>query len=146
MQKKERFKPFSAVFLILRREGEILLLRRYNTGWQDGHYSVIAGHLDGGETTKQAISREAKEEANIDLKIENLKVVYVMHRRKLDREYFDVYLTADKWEGEIRNLEQDKHDDLSWFAYDHLPDNLLPEVKLALKNIENGTFYGEFGW
>ena len=50
-----RFTLRSAVYLLLIKENQILLLRRFNTGWQDGKYSVPAGHLDGGETVKQAM-------------------------------------------------------------------------------------------
>ena len=146
MTKKEQFKPFSAVFLVLIHEEQILLLRRYNCKWLPGYYSVVAGHLDGGETAKQAIIREAKEEANIILKQEDLKVAHVMHRSRSNREYIDIYLTANKWEGEIRNMEPEKHDKLDWYPVNKLPDVFLPEVKLALENIENGISYGKFGW
>lgn len=42
---KERFKVVPAVYLVLRRGEGVLLLRRANTGYQDGKYSLIAGHL-----------------------------------------------------------------------------------------------------
>jgi 8-oxo-dGTP pyrophosphatase MutT (NUDIX family) len=62
---KERFKLIPAVYLILRRNDEVLLLRRANTGYQDGKYSLIAGHLDGDELATEGMIREAKEEAGI---------------------------------------------------------------------------------
>jgi 8-oxo-dGTP diphosphatase len=37
---KDWFKIIPAVHLILIREGHVLLLRRYNTGYEDGNYSV----------------------------------------------------------------------------------------------------------
>ena len=45
----ERFELRSAVHLLLIRGGQVLLLRRQNTGYEDGNYSVIAGHLNGRE-------------------------------------------------------------------------------------------------
>ena len=50
----ERFKMRVAVHLILEHNNEFLLLRKYNTGYEDGNYSVIAGHLNGNETIKEA--------------------------------------------------------------------------------------------
>ncbi len=42
-----RFKALVAVHLFLIRDEQVLLLRRYNTGYADGQHSVIAGHLNG---------------------------------------------------------------------------------------------------
>ncbi len=46
---KERHAIVCAAHLLLRREGEVLLARRFNTGWEDGNYSVPAGHVDENE-------------------------------------------------------------------------------------------------
>ncbi len=146
MSKKEKFKPYAATYLVLIKDGQVLLLRRFNTGYQDGNYSLIAGHLDGGETAKQCIIREAGEEAGVKVSPEDLEVAHVMHRLSPDREYFDIYLRTEKWTGEITNMEPEKCDELKWFNMDGLPDNMLPEVKLALENINKNVHYGEFGW
>ena len=61
----KRFKLIVAVHLFLLRNDEIILLRRFNTGYEDGNYSLIAGHIDGNEWITNAIIREAKEEGNI---------------------------------------------------------------------------------
>ena len=62
---KERFKLIPTSHLILIKDNKILLSRRFNTGYEDGKYSVVAGHLDGNETFIQAMVGEAREEAGI---------------------------------------------------------------------------------
>lgn len=146
MSGNEKFRPYAAAYLVLIENGRVLLLRRFNTGYQDGNYSLVAGHLDGGETTTQCIIREASEEAGITISPGDLEVVHVMHRLSPDREYFDFYLRAEKWTGDITNMEPDKCDELGWYSMDDLPTNMLPEVKLALENISKNIFYGEIGW
>ncbi|WP_338115076.1 hypothetical protein [Paenibacillus ehimensis] len=46
---KEWFRVHSAVYLLLVRENKLLLLRRTNTGYEDGKLSLVAGKIDRGE-------------------------------------------------------------------------------------------------
>ena len=142
----ERFRPYSAVYLILIRDGKILLARRFNTGWCDGSYSLIAGHLDGGETVTDAMIRGAKEEGGIVIAPEDLQVVHTMHRNSEDREYIDFYLVAKQWKGEPKVMEPDKCDDLEWFPLDDLPENTVPCVRDALLAYRSGATFSEWGW
>ncbi len=135
----------SAVHLFLIEGDRVLLNRRCNTGYEDGKYSVPAGHLDGGEEVKAAAIREASEEIGISLAPEDLEVVGVMHR-KSDDERIDFFLTAHRWSGEITNREPEKCDDLAWFPLDQLPPNFVPYVARALKNAQSGRWFDSFGW
>lgn len=134
-----------AVHLLLTREGKILLLRRFNTGYEDGNYSVVAGHSDGNEDVKSAMIREAREEAGIEITPNNIQFASVMHR-KLDDERIDFFFAADSWEGEIANMEPEKCDDLSWFEIDNLPYNIIPYIKQAIENYINGVQFDIYGW
>ena len=69
-----------AVHIFLLRHNQVLLLQRAHTGYADGKYRVVAGHLDGGERMTQAAIREAHEEGGIALRPADLTVVSVMHR------------------------------------------------------------------
>jgi ADP-ribose pyrophosphatase YjhB (NUDIX family) len=139
------FKVVAAVHLFLIRDGQVLLLRRFNTGYEDGQYSVIAGHLDGGEEVTTAMRREAREEAGIEIVPENLRVVGVMHRKSTE-ERIDFFLTATEWAGEITNREPTKCDELAWFDLDRLPENVIPYVRRALENYRRGRWFDSFGW
>lgn len=132
--KKEKFKLKFAVYLIPRRNNEVLLSLRQNTGWMDGYYSLVAGHVDGGETPEEATIRETKEEAGATVRSEDLKFVHVMHRLKdnPDDEYIDMFFECEKWDGELYNAEPEKCAGLDWFPIDNLPDNILPYVKDVL--------------
>lgn len=141
----EKFKALVAVHLFLVRNAHILLLRRYNTSYADGQYSVIAGHLDGDEEIKAAMIREAKEEAGITLFPEDLQVIGVMHR-KADDERIDFFLTATSWHGEIVNTEPHKCDELAWYALDALPENVVPYVRKAINNYRQSNWFESFGW
>jgi len=76
----EPFKLISSVYLLLRRDDELLLLRRANTGYHDGRYSLVAGHLNGDERATDAIAREAREEAGIEVQASSLRFVHTCHR------------------------------------------------------------------
>ncbi len=140
-----RFTFLAAVHLFLVRNNSILLLRRYNTGYADGQYSVIAGHLDGNEEIKVAMVREAWEEANIKIIASELQIVGVMHRKSV-QERIDFFLMANLWTGEIVNKEPGKCDDLRWFPLTVLPENTVPYVRKAIENYQQGNWFDSFGW
>jgi 8-oxo-dGTP diphosphatase len=145
--RKERFKLIPAVYLILHQDDEVLLLRRANTGYQDGMFSVIAGHLDGDELARDGLTREAKEEADIVIKPKNLKLAHTAHRlrrNEIGQERIDLFFEATKWQGEIKNAEPDKCDDLSWYPLSNLPANMVPFVRLVLADIADGVSYSEY--
>lgn len=142
----ERFKLVTAVHLILVEDGEILLQRRYNTGYEDGNYSVVAGHIDGNESVIKAMQREALEEAGIKIKEEDLEIVHVMHRKTSDRESIDYFLTCKKYDGEITIMEKDKCDELKFYNLNELPNNTIPYVKEAIKHYLNNKPFSVYGW
>jgi 8-oxo-dGTP diphosphatase len=141
----ERFKLPSAVHLFLIRDSQVLLSRRFNTGYEDGKYSVVAGHLNGDEEVKAAMIREAREEVGVEISPLDLQVVGVMHRKSND-ERIDFFLATTSWSGEITNREPGKCDQLAWFDMDELPENVIPYVRRALDNYRRGNWFDSFGW
>ncbi|MET0464571.1 MAG: NUDIX domain-containing protein [Chitinophagaceae bacterium] len=128
-----------ASHLLLQQQESILLLRRYRTGWEDGKYSVVAGHVDPGESAVEALLREAWEEAGIRIEAEHLEFAHVMHRRKEDgEEKLDVWFSCEKWDGVLHNAEPHMCDDLRWFSWESLPTNMVDYVRTALCLIREG--------
>ncbi|MDA3958073.1 NUDIX domain-containing protein [Oceanispirochaeta sp.] len=141
-----RITNIPASYLVLLKEEEVLLLQRQNTGFGDGDYSFIAGHVEKDESFSQALHREALEEAGIRLDPEHVKTSHIMHRKSDDSVRVDVFFVSHFWEGEIKNREPEKCSDLSWFPLNHLPDNMIPYIREALSLIRKGVHYSEYGW
>ena len=140
-----RFRIIPEVHLVLRDQGRLLMLRRFQTGYMDGHYSLVAGHVEGNETFAAAMAREAREEAGITVPEDALTLVHTMHR-KSDEERLSLFFETSHWQGEITNAEPHKCDALDWFAPEALPVNCIPYIRAALRSIVAGMPYSEFGW
>ena len=141
-----RSKTVVAVHLILMEKGKILLQRRFNTGYEDGNYSVVAGHLDGNESVITAMKREAFEEAGITISEKDLEIVHVMHRKTPERESIDYFLTCQNYTGEIQIMEPNKCDELAFYDLEHLPDNVIAYVRKAIEYYQNGITFSIYGW
>lgn len=144
----ERFKIYGAVYVFLIQDGKIFLLRRANTGWQDGMYNLPAGHIEENETATVAVIREALEEAGVTINASDLRFAHIMHRLnpEKDRVYADYFFAADKYQGEPRLIEKDKADEAGWFPLDKLPENIIPYLKDAIENYNKGVMFSEAGW
>lgn len=140
-----RFKLIAEVHLVLVREHRVLMLRRFNTGYEDGNYSLIAGHVEGAESFTHAMVREAAEEAGLAIAPRELLLVHTMHR-KAENERISLFFKAGNRSGEPHNREPHKCDDLAWFPSQSLPANTVPYIRAALECILTGINYSEFGW
>ena len=144
----ERYKPYAAVLTFLVKDNSILLIRRFNTGWADGSYTVPSGHVDADESVTVAAAREAKEEIGVTILPKDLQFAHVMHRKNSEsnREYVDFFFSANTWLGEPVNNEPNKCDDLKWFLLGELPDNIVPFVRDAITAYRNKIHFSESGW
>lgn len=87
---------------ILNPKGELLIQRRSPV--KENHPNMwdisCAGHISAGETSPQAVMREAKEELNIEVKKQDLKYLFTVDSPRvvlnggsyIDHEFQDVYL------------------------------------------------------
>lgn len=142
----EKHKVRVAAFVILEREGKILLARRFQTGYADGHYQMPSGHVEAGELPSDAAIREAKEEIGVTINPADLEWVHTVYRiNETDRvsDYVDFFFRATTWEGEPSICEPEKCDDLLWSSVDALPDSTIQTIKHTLARIGQGIRFSE---
>ncbi len=131
--------------LLLQRD-RVLLLRRCNTGYEDGKLSVVAGHVEPGESVTQAALRETREEVGLTLSAAALRVVGVMHRHS-DDDRVDFFLACRLDDGgEPRNREPEKCSELVWSDIAELPADTVPYMRAGIDNFRRGVWFREFGW
>jgi ADP-ribose pyrophosphatase YjhB (NUDIX family) len=136
-----------AVHVLLLRGDRVLLVRRQNTGYEDGKLSVPAGHLEPGESVTAAALRETLEEVGLTLWPDRLRVAGVMHR-KSDDERIDFFLAyrLEDGDAEPENHEPEKCSELAWSDLTRLPADTVPYVRRGIENYRRGAWFDEFGW
>ncbi|KKR95801.1 MAG: NUDIX hydrolase [candidate division TM6 bacterium GW2011_GWE2_41_16] len=95
---KERYKIIPEVYIILIRNSgqEVLLQLRQGTGYNDGLWGLVAGHVEPGEFFVDAIARETQEEIGVTINSENLVFAHTLYRRMLDgAERIGVFFATD---------------------------------------------------
>ena len=138
----------AAVYVIPMCSTQILLAQRYNTGFGDGFYSFIAGHVEAGESVTDTAVREAREETGILIERDDLHFVHVMHRRSEDDlVYYDFFFTVDRWQGTPTICEPHRCSDLRWAEFNRLPENTLPYIQRIVQAVFiKGEHFDELGW
>lgn len=133
-----------AVRLILEENGKILCLRQ--TKKNGGRYSLIGGNVEEHEFAREALAREASEEAGIHVDPEDLTLVHVLHRHKLkkDETLLVLYFKALRFHGEPESLEPKKFKDVAWLPVNNLPDDVSKPTLHVLNCIRRGEIYSEF--
>jgi 8-oxo-dGTP diphosphatase len=133
-----------AVRLILTDESRILFLRQ--TQKNGGRYSLIGGNVEDHEFAKEALAREASEEAGIIINPKDLTLAHVLHRHKLKQNeiYLVLYFKTSKFKGEPESLERKKFQDVAWLNINLLPENMSKATIHVLDCIQKGTIYSEF--
>ena len=122
-------------------------MRRCNTGYEDGKLSVVAGHVEPGESVTRAAIRETDEEVGVTLSADRLHVVGVMHRRS-DDDRVDFFLAyrLDADDTEPANREPEKCSELLWARLTQLPGDTIAYVRAGIENFRGGVWFQEFGW
>lgn len=140
---QDKYRIKSAAYIIPRKGDQVLLSLRKGTGFMDGYYSLVAGHIEQDESAEAAAIREASEESAIGLTVDQLTFVYLMHRYTAnpDDAYIDIFFEVREWQGEFENMEPEKCGGLDWVNINNLPDNTIPYIADVLAAYRTGERY-----
>ena len=141
----ERFKMIASAYLVLLQGDNVLLARRFQTGYEDGRYGLPAGHVEENESLLENLVREVKEEVGLSINPTDAELVHVMHRKEKDIR-MDFFFVVTNWEGEPKICEVDKCDEIGWFPLSKLPVNTIGYIQQALKSIQEKKNYSQRGW
>ncbi len=143
---KERHKSIAAVYLILKQESRVLLLKRFNTGYCDDQYGLPSGHVEKDESIIDAMVREASEEIGVVIRSADLRLAHIRDRSSDDGHRIDFFFTCERWSGELVNAEPHKCSDLRWFGRDQLPKDIISYIQQVLDQIDAGHIYSLENW
>jgi len=123
----------SGANVILIKDGKILLLLRSDKSrWMPGVYGPPGGHIDPGESPKQAAVRETYEESGLTVKSADLELL--VQRTKHDFGMVYYYIT-DKFTGSGVTLSYE-HKGFSWASWEKMQEldtTFEPDVLALIK-------------
>ena len=145
--KKARFTLSIFSTIILRKNEQILLMKRPEQALSGGLYAFPGGGMDGKETVTTATIREASEELGITITPRDLHFMHVMHiKTDSSSEYINFFFETDVWTGTPSIMEPDKCDELTWFDTDDLPEPIMPTHKKVLELMSKKIYFSEYWW
>ena len=145
MAERAMFK--GVINLIIKKDNKVLLFFR-NDGFfnYDGGWWVLpAGHIEQGETARDAAIREAKEELDINIAPSDIKCVHITSNLASRTESFDFYFEVSKYSGTMRNCESGKCVEMRYFTLDEVATlkNVISPTRLSLAALQRGEIYSE---
>jgi 8-oxo-dGTP diphosphatase len=128
--------------LILEKEGRVLLLAQ--TVKNGGKFSLVGGKVESKEMATEALVRETFEEAGVEVLKENLELVHVLQRKKIDETIMVLYFKATIWKGDAFAKEKKKFANIYWAPLNLLPENITPVTKKVLQSYAKQGFFTEY--
>ena len=124
------------VHIMLIQNEEVFLLRRQKTGVMDGWYGLPGGHMEYGETVKEAAIRECVEEAGVEINTIILRDIY-SYRFEQEQGLNFVFFSED-WVGMAINAEPEVFDDARYFPLQELPGKTIGWVRASISSVRSG--------
>lgn len=128
--------PLSVAVSAVVNDDEILLIRRERGDYQ-GFWALPGGKVELDEHVSDAAVREVFEEAGIETVFEDYIGIVSEHLVRGDVEKHFL-LHVCELEAEDVRLESTEEGEVSWFALDELPDEVIPSDLAIIEHIVRG--------
>ena len=88
--------------------------------------------------------RELEEEVWIKSNQNDIAFKAIVHHKddRWERIYFVAKVVNFTWE--VKNMEEDKAEEVKWFDLDNLPEKITPQVEICLNVINKNICYSEY--
>jgi 8-oxo-dGTP diphosphatase len=135
------------------KDGAILLIEYANDNGDGVHYNLPAGGVEPGETFVEAVKRESKEEACVDVEVGSVAFVYEYQPTKSNYIYGDTHSVGITFECELKvgsyaKLPQNpdfKQTDVKWIPISELHSiQLYPEINQDIVEYYYGNKYRNY--
>lgn len=114
-------------------KNKLLLSRRANTGWLDGHLCAPGGHVEKGESPTIAMKREIEEELGVKVLSADLEFLCVAARNSSPTEYVAYEFVVRNKDYKFYNAEPEKCSELVWVDLDDLSDDIIPDFRAIIE-------------
>jgi 8-oxo-dGTP diphosphatase len=129
---------------VLIKDNQILLLQKPRRGW----WVAPGGKMEVGESVRDTVIREYREETGIYIKNPNVKGIFTFTMKENDQvvsEWMMFTFLATEFDGD--NVEESEEGKLAWKSFDDLASLPMAEgdhhiIDYMLKG--NGIIYGNF--
>ncbi|HVX58508.1 MAG TPA: NUDIX domain-containing protein [Candidatus Saccharimonadales bacterium] len=139
----DKFKVIPSVFIAVISDGKVILTKRKNTSFMDGFYDLPSGHVEEGESIKDAAVRELKEETGVDVEPKELELFNITQGYSSPgRPYLYMMFKTEKFDGNPSLTEPEFSDEVAFFGLNDLPNRTIPHVKEALAKMDGGISFG----
>ncbi len=125
-----------AAFVVVTKDNCVLLNQRKNSGFLDDYYDLPAGHVELGETLKEAAKRELSEETSLAVALDDLELIHISQNNMTpELPYLYITFRANRWSGTPSITESHRAADQRFFALDELPDKVTPYTARVLEDL-----------
>jgi 8-oxo-dGTP diphosphatase len=119
------------VVAVLRNtQNQVLIVQRPQDKELGGYWEFPGGKIDQGETPKEALQRELKEELNITCSLEHLNPLICFPSFSVQRKIIFSFYTLHEWQGEIILLEGQPR--FLWIDIAQLGQFQMPEPNIQV--------------